>query len=300
MKWPWSKKSKSKSKSSKKKKSPSRLEGSSKRRRTGNIPEIPRGLRYALETIAAVVLLFLVGWGCKALFYLYFKTNPQFKLRNLHQDVQILTGKTVTPDLVVQAFGLKEGKNLFDANIEEGAKRFMITPNIRDITITRELPGKLNITILEREPIARVNVKQQGWVVDEDGVIFVRYVGTANLPMIILSDEYAQAKQGDQLNGLERAAVRVVKSLMRPECSTRLLELDARKSDYLTLMFRDFRKAKFAWKGMDNPCSDEGDAALALQLDRLVKSMNSEIGRSRQFWDATQSGRIFAMPMSGE
>lgn len=295
MKWPWSKKSKAKTE--KKKKRSSRLEGSPKRRRTGIVPELPRGVRYALEALVVILSVFAIAWGCKALFYLYFKTNPQFKLTDLHQNVRILTGKTVTPDLVIQALGLKEGKNLFDADIEERAKQFLLTPNIRDITITRELPGKLNITILEREPIARVSVKQRGWVVDEEGVIFVRYVGTGNLPMIIVSDEYAQAQQGARLNGTERAAVRVVKSLMRPECSTRLLELDARKTDYLTLMFKDFRKSKFAWDGMENPCSDEGDAALALQLDRLVKSMDSEIGRSRQFWDATQTGRIFAMPI---
>src|SRR5574344_712337 len=124
MKWWFRKKEKGKP--------PPRVSGSG-RRITGVVTEMPRGLRMFLEFCVAAVLIVGIAWGSKQLFYLYFRTNPQFRLKNVYDNVKVTTGKMVTPDLVYQAFGLTEGTNLFAVNIEEQRNKFLLTPNIKDV-----------------------------------------------------------------------------------------------------------------------------------------------------------------------
>lgn len=256
--------------------------------------QMPRACRYGIEVAFALLLVVFLSWGCKELFYLYFKTNPQFQIADPQVNVVIRTGKMLSPEVVLEKCKLYKGRNLFSTVIEDVRTDFLQVPTIRDITITREMPNKIYFTILEREPLARV--KERGWVVDEEGVVFVRYVGTGNLPLIRLSDEYANVEPGDRLHNQEMAAVRVVKSMLRPECKYRILELDARTPDFLLLTFQDFRRAKFAWEGMLKP-NAESDARMQMQLDRLAQSMESDIGRGRTMWYSTQPDRMYAMPV---
>ncbi len=264
---------------------------------TGVVTGLPSWVKFLLEGIFSLLLLIALFFVCKSLFLFYFKTNPQFRLVRMYDNVKVTTGKTVSPEVVYEAFGLAEGTNLFHVSIDDQRKRLMDTPSIRDVMISRQLPDKMSITIIEREPIARV--KPIGWVVDEEGVVFIRYVGTGNLPLIQLSDEFAHVKPGDRLGGIDMAAVRLVSNAMRPGCKLRMLELDAKHQDYLLLTFSDYRQAKFAWKGMLEP-SEANNALMQEQFDELGKAMDTAIGRPRKMWNATQQGRISAMPMGGE
>ncbi|MBP5321165.1 MAG: FtsQ-type POTRA domain-containing protein [Kiritimatiellae bacterium] len=292
MKWPFTKKT-----TQKPALKPPRIRASGVHRITGMVTGCPTWLKFLVEGIFSILLLIGLFVGCKALFLLYFKTNPQFRLVGMYDNVKVTTGKMVTPEIVYQTFGLSEGTNLFQVNIDERRNLLINTPNIRDASVSRELPDKLSITIIEREPVARV--KPIGWVVDEDGVVFIRYAGTGNLPLIHLSDEFAQAKPGDRLGGMDMAAVRLVCNAMRPGCKLRIMELDAKHQDYLRLSFSDYREAKFAWKGMLEP-SEANNALMQQQLDDLGAAMESAIGQPRKMWDATQQGRISAMPLAGE
>jgi len=234
-------------------------------------------------------------WGGWKLFEnYYFRSQKLFVLRNLSRNVTITTGKTLTPDLVCEVLGIREGINLFSLPIELKRRELLDqAPNIRDISIVRRMPDKLAITIIEREPIARVG--SNGRVVDEEGVVFVRYAGTGGLPIVKGSDEFAQIKPGDRLHGMNMAAVQLVNCSLRPECRLRLLVVDTSKDDYLFLTLSDHRQAKLAWDGMQD---DEKDTEVKMQkqFDKLAKAMDSEIGRPCQLWDATHPGRIFATP----
>ena len=266
------------------------------RRVTGVVTELPVGLKILLGFGALLLAVSLLTWGSWALFKnYYFHSQSLFVLHDVRNNVAITTGKTLTPDLVCEVLGLKNGVNLFSIPIEQKRVELLEqAPNIRDISIVRRMPDKMNITIVEREPIARVG--SNGRVVDEEGVVFVRYAGTGGLPMIKGSDEFAQIKPGDRLHATEMAAVRLVNNALRPECKLRLLALDTTKTDYLLLTFADYRQAKFAWDGMQD---DEKDTVVRMQrqFDRLAQAMESKIGQSRVMWDATQPDRIFAMPV---
>jgi len=264
------------------------------RRVTGVVTDLPAGVKFLLGLLACVLTLVFGAWGGWTLFKTYYFHSPSlFVLRDLRNNVTITTGKTLTPELICEVLGLKEGVNLFSIPIAERRTELLEqTPNIRDITIVRRMPDKINISIVEREPIARIG--PNGRVVDEEGVVFIRYAGTGGLPMIKGSDEFAQVSPGDRLHGNEMAAVRLVNNAQRPECRLRLLALDTTKDDYLLLTFSDYRQAKFAWEGMADEDKDT-EARMQRQFDRLAQAMESKIGQPRMMWDATQPDRIFAM-----
>jgi cell division protein FtsQ len=277
---------------------PSRLAASG-RRVTGVVTELPGAVKFAI--VAGVVALGVAagGWGGWALFkHYYFRSKELFALRDVRTGVTIITGKTLTPDLVCEVLGLREGVNLFSVAIEQKRRELLEqAPNIREISIVRRMPDKMTITIIEREPIARVG--SNGRVGDEEGVVFIRYAGTGGLPMIKGADGFEQLKPGDRLRGNDMAAVRLVNNALRPDCRLRLLALDTTKEDYLLLTFSDHRQAKFAWGGMGD-CERNTDVRMQRQFDRLAQAMESKIGQSRLMWDATQPDRIFAMPVGIE
>jgi cell division septal protein FtsQ len=268
---------------------------SGNRRVTGVVTGLPSGVKLALGLLAlagGVALASTVGW--KLFETYYFRSKQLFVLRDLRTSVSITTGKTLTPDLVCEVMGLREGVNLFSIAIDQKRRELMEqAPNIRDISIVRRMPDKVAITIIEREPIARVG--SNGRVVDEDGVVFVRYADTGGLPMIKGSDLLSQVKPGDRLRGKEMAAVKLVSNALRPASRLRLLVLDAAKDDYLLLTLSDHRQAKIAWDGMSDDEKDT-EAKMQRQFDQLAMAMESEIGRNCLMWDATHPGRIFATP----
>jgi hypothetical protein len=258
--------------------------------------EIPPKIKFALiifSVILATLLLCHGGWA--AFNYYYFGSSKLFELRNLRHTITVNTGKTLTPEVIYGVLGLKEGENVFDLPIEQKRKELMErTANIRDISIVRRMPNKLIITIIEREPIARVGITgMEGRVVDEEGVVFNRNAGIGALPFIKGADNIAGLKPGDRLHGMAMSAVRLVNNVQRPEVRLRLLELDTVKEDYLMLTFSDHRQAKFAWDGMDD---DEKETTVKMQahFDELGTFMESEAGRICLMWDARVQGRIAA------
>ncbi|MEI7899436.1 MAG: FtsQ-type POTRA domain-containing protein [bacterium] len=267
----------------------------SNRRVTGVVTDLPRGMKVSLFLLVFTIGVAVSGWGSWKLFETYyFRSHTLFVLRDLRNSVTITTGKTLTPELVCEVLGIREGINLFTLKIEQKRQELLEqAPNIRDITIVRRMPDKINITIIEREPIARVSAN--GRVVDEEGVVFIRYAGTGGLPMIKGDDEFAQIKPGDRVQGNEMAAVRLVNNTLRPVCRLRILVVDTTKEDYLLLTLSDHRQAKFAWDGMQDEKKDT-EAKMQKQFDHLEKAMENEMGRGRLMWNAMLPGRIFAMP----
>lgn len=258
--------------------------------------EIPPKIKFILIILLVLTTTLLVchgGWS--AFNHYYFGSSKLFELRNLHQTVTVNTGKTLTPEVIYGVLGLQEGGNVFDLPIEEKRKELMDrAANIRDISIVRRMPNKLIITIIEREPIARIGITgTEGRVVDEEGVVFNRNAGIGALPFIKGADNIAQLKPGDHLRGMAMSAVRLVANAQRPEVRLRLLELDTIKEDYLLLTFSDHRQAKFAWDGMDDE-EKETTAKMQAHFDELGLFMESEAGRICLMWDARVPGRIAA------
>lgn len=254
-------------------------------------------LKILYSGIALLFVLVLCVWGGWQLFKWHYRSpDGLFILHNPHENLVINSGKSLTPDLVREVLELHEGVNLFSLNINLKRNELMEqAPNIKDLSIVRCMPDKMVINIIERDPVARVG--GNGRVVDEEGVVFIRYAGIGALPMIKPGEGTGdQLKPGDRLFGNDMAAVNMVMLAQNHEFTQRLLAVDASKRDFLLLTFADYRQAKFAWRGMGD-AEKHSKTSLKNQYKQLGQAMDSEIGRPRLMWDATQPGRIFAMSL---
>jgi len=254
--------------------------------------EAPFWVKPLLKLAAVLTSIALVVFGMWYAFNtFYFKSTELFVVKDNQANVIIDTGKTLTPDLIKQILGISDGINLFSIPID--AKRAQLmekAPSIKEISIVRLMPDRLKISIIEREPIACVEV--DGRVVDEEGVVFVRYTRTSGLPVITGAGNVKNVKPGDRLDGMEMAAVRLANATFRPECKTRFVAVDSSNARYLLLTFADSRRSKIAWKDMEmrNPKSER---LMVEQYDNLVNAMNNDVGREFKMFDAQHPGRIF-------
>ena len=71
---------------------------------------------------------------------------------------------------VLNTFGIKQGDNLFFCDSLRGQKRLLAQyPYFESVSVERDLPSRMVVTVKEAQPIAAVNSTQGGWLVlDKD------------------------------------------------------------------------------------------------------------------------------------
>ena len=262
------------------------------KRRVKRSKKIPFWVAPLLKLAVLLSCIALVVFGLWYAFYsYYFKSTDLFVVKDDPSKVIIDTGKTLTPELITEFLGIEVGINLFSISIDSKRVQLMEkAPSIKDISIVRFMPDKLNISIIEREPIARVEI--DGRVVDDEGVVFVRYTRTSGLPVIVGSKTIKASKPGDRLTGMDLAAVRLANSTFRSECKIHFMSVDTSNSRYLLLTFPDSRRATIAWEGMAKQ-SRKSDRLMIDQYDNLANAMNNDVGRKCKMFDAQHPGRVF-------
>ena len=248
--------------------------------------------RWIIAAGAAVVLLL----ACGLVYRFHFSRNPQFLLR----DLSITSGETISEGLVRQVLldhQSREFRNgdkpgfLFGPDIEDVRDELLQrAPGIRSVTITRRLPSRMEVRVVEREPVGRIGRNEQ--VIDAEGVIFPRNVGVDHLPMIVGLEGF-QVQPGVRLDGMGLAAVRLLAAILNPEYALQVAAVDVSHTDYLCLTLHDQRLVKLWWKGMDAAAGSDSREALGRRLKRLLQAM--AMAPQRQVWDATvpDDNRIF-------
>ena len=208
--------------------------------------------------------------------------------------VSVVSGKMISPELIISRFGLTNGVNLAEVPFAEIRSLFLKNvPQIKEITITRRMPDKVRIEVVEREPAVRLS--GDGRVADAEGVVFEYYRGTSMLPLITDNDAASDAMPGNKLSGHAAAALRLILSASSKNGDApplRILKADATKTDYLLLTLADYTQAMFAWPNMDDdtPAARE---AMADQIAALSTAIATKIGSSGKMWDARIPGRAF-------
>lgn len=117
---------------------------------------------------AIAVSLFLVALfelGAAAL------TSPRFAVQDISSDpVQV-----VPEAAIEQVKASLIGQNFFRADTNLGAEQLMHLPPVQSVSVHRQLdwPPRLHLSIIERQPFARVDAGDNQWlVVDQEGVPF--------------------------------------------------------------------------------------------------------------------------------
>ena len=211
--------------------------------------------------------------------------------------VEVTTGSHVKRNVIMEGFGLREGANL--AQIDFAARREELmrkVPNIRSLTVTRRLPNHIEISVAEREPLAKMEVKgaktQSGLVVDSDGVVFRRRGGAVDLLPKIVEARQPGTQPGKTLEGMARSALDLV-ALCREEdfAGFSVIAVDVSHQDYLLAILGNYQWAEIAWEGMESP-----DAASRANMRERVAALRhcvlSGVGARGKIWNATQPGHI--------
>lgn len=228
----------------------------------------------------------------------------QCKITDVARQVTIVGNKNTNEQALNEYMGLKPGANL--ALIDFGKKReetLQKIPGVKSLSIQRHLPDKIEITVEERVPVARMNFKGSkrvtGRVVDTEGVVFQRQPGTSMLPFIY-EDKAHQTPNGGKLAGRQLAALRLVELAQEQRfASLGILSIDTTHKDFLVATLGNYARANIAWENMDSPTSKTAKS-METQYRNLFDAIKSDIARHRSgaasaiVWNATQPGLIYA------
>lgn len=124
--------------------------------------------RFALRLIglaAAVALVCGAAWGG----WRFFTASPTFAIRTISIEGAVRATEAEIRSLA----GIAEGENLFRADLGGARERLLRHPWIRDVSIARDFPQGIEIRVVERRPLALVDLEHL-YLLDEEGEVFKR------------------------------------------------------------------------------------------------------------------------------
>lgn len=106
-------------------------------------------------------------------------TSSMFQVQRIY----VAGTETLTSDQVLRQAGLKNGQYLWKQQPGEVANRVARLQNVASANVSFILPGQVNITVHERQPVYQVasNTPNPTWfAVDEHGLVLRKLKGTSN------------------------------------------------------------------------------------------------------------------------
>lgn len=215
------------------------------------------------------------------------------------RQVEVTTGSHVKRNVILEGFGLKEGANL--AQIDFAARREELmakVPNIRSLSVTRRMPDGVEISVSEREPLAKLEIKgaknPSGLVVDSDGVVFRRRGGSTELLPKIIEPRQPGTLPGKSLTGMARSALDLIALCTEEDfAGFSVIAVDLSHQDYLLAVLANYQRAEIAWDGMDRPDSVSRQN-MRERVGKLRHAVLSGVATRAKIWNATQPGHITA------
>ena len=155
------------------------------------------GLRQFLKwNLVALVVVVPASYAAYRLGY-YAATSSRFKLTSA-ENVVIVGNRFVSNEEVLGVFGipatgkLSMGINIFKISLEEKRRQLEYIPWVRSATVSRAYPARLSVEIVERTPVAFVNLGGKVKLVDGEGVLLEKPdKGDFNFPVLAGLDEAA-------------------------------------------------------------------------------------------------------------
>ena len=245
-----------------------------------------KGKVIAALAVIGLVALALAAWGIKVAYgKLAEVCERQCCVTDSGEQVEVISGKIVPAQLIVNHFGLTNGVNLAQVPFDTLRERLLHDmPNIKDVKISRRLPNHVRVEVSERVPVVRV-------------------IGSgAHASANNAADRVREAKRntsapGERLTGMARAALMLLEEAAAPEFSAlKIQEVDTFKPDYLFATLGDSSRAKIAWSDMEKP-TKASRISLTNQLTRLTLALKTNLAAGTKLWNATDlgtPGRVYA------
>lgn len=127
-------------------------------------------------------------------------------------EVRVLGAARTTPAEIEEAGGLAGGPQLADVKPEVVAARLARLPWVQEARVVRHWPGTVEVTLLERTPIATVPAAAGGWaVVDDSGRVLE--TTPEPLPGMVQVNTVGAPPPGQQVAPSTRGALGVLDAL---------------------------------------------------------------------------------------
>lgn len=218
----------------------------------------PAGARWPRVVLVSALLLsgFPLLWRLVGFFYL--ERNPDFVIGQ----VEVHAGASDSARKVREIIPVEPGMRLFGFDMEAIRNGFMADAHhVRELRMTRILPDRLDITVIERRPLGRIG-RRDDLVFDDQGQVFAWRDNLDILPRIVggrravggrilvVSEEPVAVEPGTRLTGNAMAAAELLCLNEDPGFQLPLVEVDVSRPDYLVLYLSDRREILLAWPHM--------------------------------------------------
>lgn len=255
-----------------------------------------RGVLISAISVIITILIIALAIGYNKLSDIY---HQQCVITDMAKQVIVVSpGKLAKADAIAESFGLRPGVNLSEINFAEKREEILSKYHmLRSISVARQLPDKVTITVEERVPIARLGIhnskKRTDLVVDADCVAFDCSRGTSRLPIIYEPPE-KRLFSGQRATGRTYSAIKLIEMAKDARFSALgIQDVDTYKPDFLLLTLEDYSIVKIAWEGMEE-WSEISRMNLETQLNCLATTILSRVAPNCRLWNATIPNQVFA------
>ena len=163
------------------------------------------------------------------------RTAPLFELSTID-----VGGNHLLPSqLALEMVPVRRGTNIFAVDLEAVERAMKQDPRIREVTIRRELPSKIIITIREREPIMLLSADQL-YGVDQEGTVIPLDQGTVlgDLPVITGIFPEVQPGAGCEYLGIQKGLeIRRAISQVAPSLLDKVSEINVARPEAPIIYF---------------------------------------------------------------
>jgi cell division protein FtsQ len=167
-----------------------------------------------LFLVAMVVGIAAGGW------LLY--QSPLLRVSN----VSVVGAESVDPMLIAAATGL-EGQSLFTADIAGAEEKLSTLTMLKSVSIERQWPTGMRVRIEERRPWGYWQIKEQLYVIDDEGVVLDNGRPEEDAPTVLQADSERRYLPGESV---DKDAVALSKQLI--ESAPRTMGRDVTGLEY--------------------------------------------------------------------
>ncbi|MBQ5531831.1 MAG: FtsQ-type POTRA domain-containing protein [Kiritimatiellae bacterium] len=277
--------------------------------------KIGAALVFAVFAALAAAAVFVFG-RCRDMWI------SQCRVTDARRQISIEATPHIGEDLLLELFGLTNGCNLALMDFEALRGEILREqPMIKELSITRKLPGRLEIKAVERKPVARVGysertitdrsgriAKRPYWLLtDSEGVVFrFSLAETKLLPRIVgaggrRAGARPPLKPGERLSGREMAGLRLVcESRNMDPPVLQLLDVDISDPTYLTAATAGYDTIKIDWQLVHDPESPS-QPGIRNALDEIRSIMSNRLaGPLRSVFTVSENGRVNMLASGAE
>lgn len=155
----------------------------------------------------SIVMFLVLCLSIVAAFY-YFLHSSMFFI----EDISVIGNRAVPAQEVIALAGINVGHNIFEFNAKASQKAIEIIPRVKQATVKRQFPNRVEISIVERNPWAYVVHDNAVLVIDNEGICLDKMdtMGETDLPVISLASMPKVIRAGQQIN---KQGIRLVRGI---------------------------------------------------------------------------------------